>query len=564
MFCRRHVLHRFFFPIILCFIPGVVSLGQNVGKPPGALSPHGQSGAKPFSKESPAIPAKNPVPDWKTFTDDDLKSFINEIFLTAQNVPPEIEAAGLRQLASVMVSMDSARALWVYDQAFQAAQMIPVSTRLEMSEPLAEEIVLDESRLDLGRAIDHALALQSLPQKKDSEQPVDDKLTLLSTLARRIPQEDPDGLFQKIAPEIVREDEDYRQTLGLVQTFQRSNPERAQLLFSEALAQFGARSAEDAGFRSFSNLTLSIAATQPELVGSAVDLIMKKADQIDARTSQDESSNMGLPSSSSANLGRLHTQVISQFMTIMKKINPSKANDWESQLKEQQKAQQFGSMFPRPGISVTPGSGSIFNSPNSTAEAPGTARGSSPLVTGGVGPGSRGVASAQPFGVMGSRPMFPVSAQPATAFSQALISKINDAQTASKNNSADFTHRVEALMPSIESEDDPRARAAAWAQVALAFFQMGDLDRGRQYLQESLRRSEQGDYVLMQNSGSPSVFFTMYSATSNAIAKIAPTFPHEAVEAMKSISDPQLRLRAMIDTVRALGIQVSLRSPSYH
>ncbi|MGB7620895.1 MAG: hypothetical protein WBN92_00960 [Terriglobia bacterium] len=91
---------------------------------------------------------------------------------------------------------------------------------------------------------------------------------------------------------------------------------------------------------------------------------------------------------------------------------------------------------------------------------------------------------------------------------------------------------------------------------------MGEAGQARKYLNEGLAQSEQGDSRLLRNSTSPPVFFSMYSATSNALTKLTPLFPKEATEATQSISDTQLRLRVMIDLLRVLSPLLSI--PGHH
>jgi hypothetical protein len=46
----------------------------------------------------------------------------------------------------------------------------------------------------------------------------------------------------------------------------------------------------------------------------------------------------------------------------------------------------------------------------------------------------------------------------------------------------------------------------------------------------------------------------MYCATSNVISKLASQFPKEAIEAIRTIADAQLRFRVMIDNLALLNV----------
>lgn len=499
---------------------------------------------------------------WQDFSDADLRAFINEIFLTTEQVRPELRAEGLRQLATFILPMDSPRALWVYDQAFNAAETIPITNQLGMRDVLERGIILDEAKIDLSRAVDHALALpeRSLPDNSNPATPTG-RMVLLVNLIRRVPAEDVEGLFQKIAPALVREDTHLAQTLDTVQFYLKDSPERAQQLFSGALMQFQSRPADELSLRSISMMTIAVSSGSPGLVEGAVEVLLKKADELDSKTDSERNQTTGLPSSSNAAYGRLHMLVLSQLLPVMQKINPARANEWTASLQDKRNLQSLSRasspLTLRPDVNMdTPSQASTRGS----AITPGSGRGPGASI-------SRAPGGAPQF--VGGRPstedpfqspdqtnfqqMIAAGKQPASAFSPSLTSDLVKAQALSKNDPEDFSRRMQEILPRLQAEGDPRARAAALAQISLSYFQLRDPVRAREYLRQSLEQGQQGDSPLLGNSSSTALFFSMYSATSNAVGKLAPLFPQEAIKAIRTISDPQLRLRVMIDNIRSLN-----------
>ena len=150
--------------------------------------------------------------------------------------------------------------------------------------------------------------------------------------------------------------------------------------------------------------------------------------------------------------------------------------------------------------------------------------------------------------------MMAMRSQPSTAFSQKLNIAVIKAQAAARNDPKEFSHLMENIIPEVREQADQRARAAALAQISLSYFQLGDGASAREYLKESILNSQEGDSPLLKSSLSPSTFFVMYCATSNVISKLAPQFPREATEAIKTIADAQLRFRVMIDNLTLLNV----------
>lgn len=545
-------------PKFYFFILATLLAGEFFSSPPETIA---QTVA---SSTPPELPVFTSASSWKSFSDTHFRGFINDIFITAQQVRPELRAAGLRQLAAAMVDLDAARALWVYEQAFTAAQLIPVVDRIRIGERLEKEIILEEAKLDFAKAVEHALALQSEIESEGSETPPEnEKLVLLADLIRRIPPDDNHGLFQKIVPALVREDEHFDQVLALTHDYQKNFPDRTQQFFSEALLQFQIRPADEILLRSFSTLTLSVATTNPALAEAAIDLLLKKADELDSKVDAEKSMTPGFESSTTGLLGRFHMLVLGQLFPVIQKINPTRASEWALALRDRRNLQNLNHAaaqldFRARAQTDTPSRGKTNPLSRSlkTLQSP---------VPGDPSSGKNLRVSSerlvtsqdqQPF-----QQILTLSKQPVSAFSLTLNTDLVQAQALSNNNPEEFSHRLNEILPRVEAEPDARAKASALVQVALAFFQMGDRTRAWKFTRESLARSQEGDASMFRMSNSPSVFFAMYCATSNVVAKLAPLFPREAIEAMRTISDAQLRLRVMIDSLRTLDVLSSNATP---
>ena len=515
--------------------------------------------------------SNRPSAPGQVFTEADLKAFINTIFLTAQEVRPELRAAALRQLASVIVPVDAGRALWVYDQAFQAAEQISAPNKPALREAVEREIILEEAKHDLPQAIDHALSLQSEPPTPDGSRPGGNmKLALLAELARKIPEDDVDSLFQKTAPVLVREDTDFGQTLTLAGFFQKSHPERAQQLFSQAVAKFNNIPAEEPSLRSFAALTTTVGATNPNLAELGIEVLLKKADEIDSKTVREAPGDPQAVGSTEGVYGPAHLLILSQFLPLMRKINPARGDDWAKALQDGRNQNNLKIASTRrvpqsnvstgPRAPITPGSST---SPRMGQLGPSVPGAGSSAPTPYARSGGSNAPNEDPDQPVTLEQWMRVGRQPPSAFSLTLTRDLVKAQTLSKNQPAEYSRRLEEILPRLQLESNPQAKAAALAQIALAYFQMGDTTEARKYLSESLIQSQQGDSPLLRNSTSPSLFFSMYSATSNVVTKLVPQFPEEAIEATKSISDSQLRLRVMVDAIRFLGphMSTSMRHP---
>jgi hypothetical protein len=528
-------------------------------------------GAQAEALAVPADPmAEQPPNPGKDFSESDLKAFINSIFLTAQGVRPELRAAGLRQLASVIVHMDTTRALWVYEQAFRSAEQVSAPDKLGMRETLEREIILDEAKLDLSRAVAHALILQPEPPAPEAARSGEHvKLVLLADLARRIPAEDTEALFQKIAPVLVQEDVDFDQTLTIAEFFQKTLPDRSQQLFSQAVGRFNLLPAEEALISTFASLTRVVGISNPALVEMGVEVLLKKADEVDA-TMQTEKSDDPEPLGPQEGVyGPTHLLILSQFLPLMQKSNPARAREWMETLQDKRNQDSLKHASTRRVFRAdgSPDPHAVYT-PGSSAPSHARPRRSSNSVAQGNSPtGSdlrRGTdrPAEDPDQPTTLEQMMNMGTQPPSAFSLGLNQDLIKAQTLSKNHPVDFSHRLEEILPRLQLESNPQSKSAALAQIALAYFQMGEAGQARKYLNEGLAQSEQGDSRLLRNSTSPPVFFSMYSATSNALTKLTPLFPKEATEATQSISDTQLRLRVMIDLLRVLTPLLS--TPGHH
>ncbi len=514
------------------------------------------------SGKSAAVPSGNPG-SWQSYSEVDLKAFINNIFVTAQDVRPELRAEALRQVADLMTSLDTSRALWVFDQAFNASQMIPMGLQSAIRQQLESQIILDESHYDLARAVEHAMRIQPYTKDANSRESLfHSKLALLMNLARQVPAKDDSGLFQRLAPEIVREDAKFQETLGLISAFERSFPDRSQQVFSEAMSQFQIQPADKTSLRNFLIATSTISSISPALASSATETLLQKADELDAASEK----------SSSAKYGPSHLMVISQLYPLMQKMDPLRASDWKSTLQDSTPSTNaLNSSSPTVNLqsnSLTPDTTST-NSPagrsSDSAAGPIRRRIESPPVRGGASAANPPGGSPPGMTKSDAGPTVPepneaMWSQPRSAFSTAISQDISKAQSASKNDPQAFSTRLQRILPQIRSEDDVRATAAAFAQISLAYYQMNDRQKGQEFLQESIHQAQEGDSALFRFSDSPTMFFNLYCATCNALARIAPQFPREAIEVLNKISDPQLRLRAMIESMRSLNTLYSVRS----
>lgn len=464
-----------------------------------------------------------------------------------------------------MVRMDSARALWVFDQAFRAALSIPESNTSANGPRLQHEIIMEEARLDRARAVDHALQMASPTPDDNSElnaPRANEKLATLVELMRGLAPGDPEDLFQSLAPALVREDEYFDATANLIQQNQASFPLRAEALFSLAMGQFGSSLPKERSIQSFIAMTTFMANSSPSLAESAAGLIVKKADELDVVETSPQSATTGLSNNLASPVGSHHLAAINQLMPVMSKINPSRAADWSAQIQDRRNVSSLNQ---------------ALNPPSMTYLGPATQSGPSARRDRGARMPRGGDYSANPSAirprnwnpqdpnaqpVMGDRSIFPAS-QPSSAFSVDLNRELNAAQTDSHNDSTDYSKRLQAILPKIQTEGDARAKAAAFAQIALTYFQLGARSEGEGYLRESIREGEEGDSLLVRASTIPTIFFVSYSATSNAISKIAPMYPQEAVAAVKWIGDVQLRFRVMIDSVRSLhAMQATMMTPA--
>ncbi|MBZ5535713.1 MAG: hypothetical protein LAO31_07150 [Acidobacteriia bacterium] len=502
----------------------------------------------------------------QAFAEADLKAFINTIFLTAQEVRPELRAAGLRLLATVIGNMETARALWVYDQAFKATEQISAPNTLALRQALEREVILEEAKLDLKQAIDHALALQEelvTPEGTHAGENV--KLVLLADLVRRITDDDADSLFQKIAPVLVREDNNFDQTLTIAEFFQKNHPERSQQLFNHAVAKFYNLPAAEASLDTFATLTRTVGATNPNLAEMGIDVLLRKADEIDSKLSPQKSGDPQPPGPSEGVYGPTHLLVLSQFLPLMRQINPGRGDDWIKALQDKRnqdglKQASSGRVY-RPNLGTEPRSpintGSSTSPRTGQPNAPGIERRGSPPPSYFDPRGGANTPGVNPDQPAALDQMMNLAAQPTSAFSLPLTQDLVKAQTLSKNQPVEYSHRLEGILPRLQLENNPQAKASALAQIALAYFQMGETVQARKYVSECLAQSLQGDSSLLRNSTTPALFFTMYSATSNAVTKLVPLFPREAIEAAKSIPDSQLRLRVMIDAIRSLSPLIS-------
>ena len=279
--------------------------------------------------------AGRPAAPRQEFSEADLKVFINAIFATAQGVRPELRAAGLRHLASVIVSMDSSRALWVYDQAFRSAEQLSAPDKRTLRESLERDIILDEAKLDLSRAVDHALTLQPEPATAATARSGEQmKLILLADLMRRVPADDRETLFQKIAPVLVQEDVDFDQTLTIAQFFQKDLPERTQQLYTQAVGKFDLLPADEALISTFASLTRVVGSTNPILAEMGVDVLLKKADEVDAKLEKERAGDPQYLPSQEGVFGPTHLLMLSQFLPLMQKTNPARAREWTETLQD--------------------------------------------------------------------------------------------------------------------------------------------------------------------------------------------------------------------------------------
>lgn len=545
---ERRKLSRGLYLLLLCLAPFLLS--------------NPLFAQKALSSQYLKVPSSAPTGSWKNFSLDRLKLFINDIFLTAQEVNPEMRAEGLRQLGGVIETLDSNRALWVLNQAFYAAQAISLTDQVGMRSRLQSQIITQESRLDLAQAVNHALSMSTPDTAPDSESTAaDEKLRVMADLARLIPADDTEGLFQKIAPALVREDSHFDQTHALVHIFQKGFPDRAQYLFTEALLQFNVRPPDELLLRVFSSLTSSVAANNPALVQTAIEVLLKKADALDAKQQSEDSPVLGIQPSAKDTWGPLHLLIVGQFLPLMQRMNPSLSSEWQAAFKDRRNIQRWNRTnsqwnarvdiqpssprdrtadSPRPGMNE-PTRRPNVRAPGSVTPGASIQRRPDPAL---IKPGQSSEDEESPI----------ISFQPPPPFSLTLTTSIAKAQTSARLDASEFSRQLQPVLRQVYSEGDPRIQAAAFSQIALVFFQMGDSALGQKYLQESLARAQQGDASLLQNAYSPRAFFSLYSASSNSVTRVAPLFPQEVIQSLGNIMDAQLRFRAMIDTVRVLGI----------
>lgn len=328
-----------------CLVLSIFSASGATAEKPGDQTPPPASKGQPPRESEKAPKVESSGPSKSTSKTDPkaqlaiqnkekARELLNRCYQEALGTEPRTKAEAISKIAAAMRPISKERALYFYEQAFQATGEIQSPENPRDKIQLQFQIVMDMGGLDPAKALEHALRMDQIPISGESSLRglANMRSNALSFLASRLAEKDPDRAFEIVQQQIAEGNYDPSFLAPLAIQLKKTRPDKSEQLFIEAMNQFAKPSRDQFQVQSFVNLTTRLFSLNPGLTEKALDLIVQAIDDLEKKQ-QDQSVAFAITSvnsqGKSASVGSIREFAVVQLLAMMKKLNPEKAKSLE-------------------------------------------------------------------------------------------------------------------------------------------------------------------------------------------------------------------------------------------
>ncbi len=298
--------------------------------------PNTESQAKPAASAEKKKPEKPIDPQVAKAAANKKKAeeLLNQCYQEALGTTPDLQADALTRIGKSMSQINRDRAIYIYQQAFQATQEMQDPSVAKDKAMRQMSMVMSVLPLDPEKALQFALKMDRIYPTSDDEAPppIDFRAAALGMVASRIAQKNPDRAFEIVEDQIAQGNFDPNLITPVAMQLQEKRPAKAEQLFVEAINQFDRPEHDDIQAQNFCSLTSRLFHLNHALTAKALDLLVKAVDEL-GKKQQDQSVAFSFSTyggGGKAAVGSVREFVAIQVVAMMRRLDPARAKQLEA------------------------------------------------------------------------------------------------------------------------------------------------------------------------------------------------------------------------------------------
>lgn len=260
------------------------------------------------------------------------QALLNRCYQEALVTEPEVKAEALNRVAQSMGKINRERALYIFQQAFDAAGEIQAANATQRKASLQYSIVNSLATTDTEKALELALRMDRVYPTGDIPfRGVNWRNNALSFLASRIANKDPNRAFEIIQQEISEGNYEPSFMAPVALAFKKSSPDKAEQLYIEAIHQFEKPNHDVLQVHSFVDLTTRLFDLNHNLSAKALDLIIQAIDDLEKKQQEDGFSFTitSEDSKGKSSVSSIREYAAIQALAMMRRLDPERAKSME-------------------------------------------------------------------------------------------------------------------------------------------------------------------------------------------------------------------------------------------
>ncbi len=261
------------------------------------------------------------------------EELLNKCYQDGLNSEPEDKAESLSRIADSMRKINKERALFIFQQAFEATSEIQSTDQSPKKAQLQSSIATMMAPIDVEKALQCALKMDKVYPKGDQKLPyMNFRNDALGLIAAQMANKDPDRAFEVVQQQITEGNFEPNLLAPVATALRKSRPEKSEQIFLEAIRQFQKPTIDVFQIMGFVNLTARLFELNRTLTREAVDLIVQAVDELEKKQQDNTMSftmDMQNDKGGKSSVNSIREFAAVQAVAMMRRLDPERAKALE-------------------------------------------------------------------------------------------------------------------------------------------------------------------------------------------------------------------------------------------
>lgn len=261
------------------------------------------------------------------------EELLNKCYQDGLNSEPEDKAESLSRIADSMRKINKERALFIFQQAFEATSEMQSTDQTPKKAQLQSSIATMMAPIDVEKALQCALKMDKVYPKGDQKLPyMNFRNDALGLIAAQMANKDPDRAFEVVQQQITEGNFEPNLLAPVATALRKSRPEKSEQIFLEAIRQFQKPTIDVFQIMGFVNLTARLFELNRTLTREAVDLIVQAVDELEKKQQDNTMSftmDMQNDKGGKSSVNSIREFAAVQAVAMMRRLDPERAKALE-------------------------------------------------------------------------------------------------------------------------------------------------------------------------------------------------------------------------------------------